>query len=121
MMGLRMFNRGSIYLAKLYPSKGAEPGKTRPVLILQTDLLNDTEHSTTIIIPMTTNLIDNTYPLRLRITKREKLLHNSDLLCDQIRAIDKNRLVPDKIASLSEQEMLELELQIQILLDFNNP
>ena len=116
-----MFERGSIYLAKLYPSKGAEPGKTRPVLILQTDLLNKTEHSTIIIVPLTTNLINDTYPLRLRITKRDKLLYNSDLLCDQIRAIDKNRLIADKIASLSEEEILKAELQINILLDFSSP
>ncbi len=116
-----MFERGSIYLAKLYPSKGAEPGKTRPVLILQTDLLNKTEHSTIIIAPLTTNLIDDTYPLRLRISKRDKLLNNSDLLCDQVRAIDKNRLIPDKITSLSEKEILKAEIQIKILLDFNSP
>ncbi len=47
---------------------------------------------------MTTNLIDDTYPLRLRIAKHDKLLYNSDLLCDQVRAIDKNRLISDKIA-----------------------
>jgi len=116
-----MFERGSIYLAKLYPSKGAEPGKTRPVLILQSDLLNETDHSTIIIVPLTTNLIDNAYPLRLRISKREKLQNNSDLLCDQVRAIDKNRLIHDRIASLSEEEMLQVELQVQILLDFSSP
>ena len=115
-----MFERGSIYLARLYPSKGAEPGKIRPVLVLQTDLLNSTEHSTIIIVPLTTNLIDNTYPLRLRISKRDKLLNNSDLLCDQIRAIDINRLIPDKIGSLSKDEMLQVELQVQILLDFGS-
>ncbi len=116
MMGWRMFERGSIYLAKLYPSKGAEPGKTRPVLILQTNLLNKTDHSTIIIVPLTTNLVDNTYPLRLRISRRDKLVSNSDLLCDQIRAIDKTRLLPDKIASLNEEEMIKVELQINILL-----
>jgi mRNA interferase MazF len=114
-----MFERGSIYLAKLYPSKGAEPGKIRPVLVLQTDLLNSTDHATVIIAPLTTNLIDETYPLRLRITKRDKLSHNSDLLCDQLRAIDKNRLIPDKIALLNKEEMIKVELQVQILLDFS--
>lgn len=54
-------------------------------------------------------------------SKRDKLLNNSDILCDQIRAIDKNRLVPDKIASLSEEEILRAELQIKILLDFSSP
>ncbi|RKX89004.1 MAG: type II toxin-antitoxin system PemK/MazF family toxin [Spirochaetes bacterium] len=111
-----MFNRGSIYLAGLHPSKGAEPGKTRPVLVIQTDLLNETEHSTVIVIPLTTNLIDNTYPLRLRISKRGRLSADSDLLCDQIRAIDKRRLIPDKIASLTAEEMIKVEIQVQILL-----
>jgi len=115
-----MFERGSIYLAQLYPSKGAEPGKLRPVLVLQTDLLNNIDHSTIIISPLSTNLVDDTYPLRIRISRRDKLLKTSDLLCDQIRSIDKTRLLPEKLATLNEKEMLMVELQTQILLDFNN-
>ena len=114
-----MFERGSIYLAKLYPSKGHEPGKTRPILILQTNVLNQISHSTVIIVPLTTQLIPDAYPLRYPVGKRDKLLRNSELLCDQIRAIDINRILPEKLASLSEQEMLEIEYQIQIILDFN--
>ena len=114
-----MYDRGSIYLAKLYPSKGHEPGKTRPVLILQTDMLNHIGHTTVIIAPLTTQLIDRAYPLRYRVSKRETLSEESDLLCDQIRAIDVNRLLTQKIASLSMQEMVEVEQQIQAILDFN--
>ena len=114
-----MFNRGNIHLAKLYPSKGHEPGKTRPVLIIQTNMLNYIGHTTVIIIPLTTQLIDNAYPLRLRITQRENLLVTSELLCDQIRAIDVNRLLPDKIASLSAEELVAVEQQVQAILDFN--
>ena len=113
-----MFDRGSIYLAKLYPSKGHEPGKTRPVLILQTDMLNHIGHTTVIIVPLTTQLSSHTYPLRYGIKKRDKLTENSELLCDQIRAIDRNRLIPEKLASLSEKEMLEIEQQIEVILDF---
>jgi len=113
-----MFDRGSIYLAKLYPSKGHEPGKTRPVLILQTNMLNHIGHTTVIIVPLTTQLIDNAYPLRYSIGKRDNLSENSELLCDQIRAIDISRLLEEKLASLSSQEMLEIEQQIQIILDF---
>ncbi len=114
-----MFERGGIYLARLYPSKGHEPGKTRPVLVLQTDMLNHIGHTTVIIVPLTTQLIDRTYPLRYRISKREQLEEVSELLCDQIRAIDVNRLIPQKVASLSIQEMIEVEQQIQVILDFN--
>ncbi len=114
-----MFDRGGIYLARLYPSKGHEPGKTRPVLVLQTDMLNHIGHTTVIVVPLTTQLIDKTYPLRYRISKREDLKVLSELLCDQIRAVDVNKLTPIKIASLSTQEMIEVEQQIQVILDFN--
>lgn len=113
-----MFDRGCIYLAKLYPSKGHEPGKTRPVLILQTDMLNHIEHTTVIVVPLTTQLTHHTYPLRYSISKRDNLLENSELLCDQLRAIDTNRLLPEKLASLTIKELIETEQQIQIILDF---
>ena len=82
-----MFKRGEIYLANLNPKKGNEVGKLRPILIYQTDFLNTVEHPTTIILPLSTYLIDNVYPLRFRILKRDKLERDSDILIDQIRTI----------------------------------
>ena len=114
-----MFDRGGIYLAKLYPSKGAEPGKTRPVLVLQTNMLNHIGHTTVIIAPLTTQLIEEAYPLRYRIGRRENLEQTSDILCDQIRAIDINRLMSEQVALLNDQEMIAIEQQIQVILDFN--
>ncbi len=113
-----MFDRGVVYLAKLYPSKGSEPGKTRPVLILQTNMLNHIGHTTTLIIPLTTKLLKGAYPLRYSIKKRENLLQDSELLCDQMRAIDVQRVIPEKLAALTMQEMLEIEHQVQSILDF---
>lgn len=115
-----MFSRGSVYLAKLYPSKGHEPGKTRPVLVLQTDMLNEVGHTTIIIVPLTTQLVEDAYPLRYAIPKQEKVEEDSQLLCDQIRAIDINRLLPEKLATLSDKQMVEIEQSIQILLDFTS-
>jgi mRNA interferase MazF len=74
-----MLQRGNIYLEKLNPARGAEPGKVRPVLILQDDALNEVDHNTVIIIPLTTNQIDDAFPLRFRISKREQLEKDSDL------------------------------------------
>jgi len=113
-----MLERGGIYLAKLYPSKGHEVGKTRPVLVLQNDVLTKDGHTTVIILPLTTQLIDHTYPLRFRIERREMLLYDSDLLCDQIRAIDINRLERDKIASLETTELKSIEDQVKAILAF---
>lgn len=113
-----MFDRGGIYLAKLYPSKGDEVGKTRPVLILQTDTLNHIGHTTVIIAPLTTQCIDGAYPLRYRVNKRDQLLKTSEVLCDQIRAIAIARLQPQKLATLRDEEMWQIEEQIKMVLDF---
>lgn len=113
-----IFDRGGIYLARLYPSKGHEVGKTRPVLVMQSDMLNHIGHTTVIVLPLTTQLIENAYPLRYFISKRDKLLKDSEILCDQIRALDVNRLLPDKLASLTMQEMVEIEHQVGLVLDF---
>lgn len=97
--------KGEIWLANLNPNKGTEPGKTRPVLIVQDQVLLDVFHPTTIIIPLTTNLIDNTYPLRIRISAKEDLKETSDLLMDQIRAIDNKRLIVGPLTSISPKEL----------------
>ena len=83
---------GWFYLADLNPRRGTEPGKTRPVLVIQTDLLNQVEHPSSIILPLTTQIQDSVHPLRVRIP----LTHlgfdiESDVMIDQIRTIDNRR------------------------------
>lgn len=112
-----MFKKGEIYLARLHPRKGNEVGKVRPVLIFQTNMLNDIEHPTTIVIPLSTYLIDDAYPLRYRVSKRELLEQESDLLCDQIRAIDNQRIISKKFAELSFEELEEVNEQVKIVLE----
>lgn len=97
--------RGEIWLANLNPvKKNNEVGKVRPVLIFQNNDLNESSYPTTVIIPLTTSLIDDAQPLRLRILKRDKLQEDSDLLIAQIRAIDNDRLL-EKLTVLNKQEL----------------
>ena len=112
-----MFKKGEIYLAKLNPKKGNAVGKVRPVLIYQTNLLNDSRHPTTIILPISTSLIDGAYPLRYRVFKRDSLDKDSDILCDQIRALDNKRIIPNLLTTLSYKEILEIDKQVKIVLD----
>jgi mRNA interferase MazF len=100
-----VIKHGEIWLANLNPQKGTEPGKTRPVLILQDQALLDAGHPSTIIIPLTTNLIEDAEPLRIRVKAREKLTRDSDLLIDQIRAIDNRRITSGPIANLEPDLM----------------
>ena len=96
-----MPNRGEVWLANLNPMRGTEPGKTRPVLIVQAQALLDANHPSTLIIPLTTKLIEDAEPLRLRVAASGQLRHDSDLLIDQLRAIDNRRLMQGPIAKLS--------------------
>lgn len=100
-----MRKHGEIWLANLNPGKGTEPGKIRPVLILQNQALLDAEHPSTIVAPLTTNLVAEAEPLRLRITADGNLDKDSDLLLDQLRAIDNKHLIDGPLHILNETEM----------------
>ena len=112
-----MLKKGEIYLAKLNPKKGNEVGKIRPVLIYQTNILNECGHPTTIILPISTVLIADAYPLGYRIIKRDNLEKTSDVLCDQIRALDNQRILDGLLTKLTYKEMLEIDKQVKIVLD----
>ena len=100
-----MRNQGEIWLADLNPRRGTEPGEVRPVLLLQNQALLDIEHPSTLVIPLTTNLVDDALPLRVRVKARDRLDNDSDLLIDQLRAIDNSRLTVGPLALLQDQEL----------------
>ena len=101
----RKLEHGTVWLADLNPQRGTEPGKTRPVLIIQSQALLDAGHPSTLIIPLTTRLIEGAEPLRLRLSARDRLDRDSDLLIDQIRAIDNQRLVTGPLTILGAEEI----------------
>jgi len=109
---------GTIWLANLNPQKGTEPGKTRPVLILQDQALLDAGYPSTIIIPLTTNLIEDAEPLRIRVKAREKLSRDSDLLIDQVRAIDNQRITTGPIANLEPELMKRVHQAVLEVIGF---
>ena len=85
--------RGTLYLADLNPRAGTEPGKTRPVLVIQTDLLNEADHPSTWILPCTTRLVGESV---LRVVLPKHIAGNSEdceVMIDQSRAIDNHRFV----------------------------
>jgi len=105
-----MVSKGEIWLANLNPvKKNNEVGKIRPVLIFQTDELNQSDYPTTIVLPLTTSLVDDAEPLRFRVSKRGKLHKDSDVILAQIRAIDNTRFI-EKLATLSAEEMQRIKV-----------
>ena len=108
--------RGWVYMADLEPARGTEPGKVRPVLAIQTDLLNGI-HPSTVVLPLTTNLVPDGVPLRVRLFKGEAgLSADSEILVDQIRAID-NRRFRRALGAAPARCVAAMERSIAILLD----
>lgn len=85
--------RGVLYLADLDPRAGTEPGKTRPVVVIQTDLLNELDHPSTWVLPCTTRLTGEN---QLRVVLPRGIAGNRqtcEVMIDQSRAIDNRRIV----------------------------
>ncbi len=111
------FKRGEIRLANFNPSKGTEAGKIRPCLVIQADLLNEVDHPSTTVIPLTSQVTQDAAPLRMTVKARGKLQEDSDLMIDQLRTIDNRRLTGDVLAKLSSRELLQVSEYLKLLLD----
>lgn len=108
-----------IWIADLNPQIGTEPGKTRPVIVLQTNLLNKVSHPSTIVCPITTNIEKGSEILRIHLNKGFANLNEScDIMIDQIRAIDNTRLIK-KIGDLPEKIAVKVKDNIKIVLDLD--
>ena len=106
------FNFGEIWIADLSPKVGTELGKLRPVLIIQNQILLEVKHPSTLIVPLTTNLIEDAEPLRIRIKAQDRLLKDSDLLIDQIRAVDNKRLITGSLMTCDKYFMRKIHKAI---------
>ncbi|MCE2790158.1 MAG: type II toxin-antitoxin system PemK/MazF family toxin [Saprospiraceae bacterium] len=106
-----------IWLADLNPKMGTEPGKTRPVLIIQTNLLNKIPHPSTIICPITSRIEKDSDILRVHLKKGTANLYEScDIMVDQIRAIDNKRLIK-KLGDIPQNHKELVKENIRIVLD----
>ncbi|HMT10442.1 MAG TPA: type II toxin-antitoxin system PemK/MazF family toxin [Ignavibacteria bacterium] len=110
--------RFDVWIADLNPPNGSEPGKIRPVVIVQTDLLNNF-HPSTLVCPLTTNVIPGAEILRVNLAKNEGgLKKRSSVLVDQVRAIDNKRLLK-KSGALSKISKLKLMSNLKTILDLD--
>lgn len=113
-MSIKQFE---IWIADLNPQIGTEPGKTRPVLVIQTNLLNKIPHPSTIICPITTNIEKEADILRVHLKKGMANVHeNCDIMIDQLRAIDNKRMIK-KVGDLSSELIDKVKENIIITLD----
>jgi mRNA interferase MazF len=105
-----------IWIADLNPTIGTEPGKIRPVIVVQTDLLNK-HHSSSIICPVTTHVQKESEILRVHLKKGCcGLTEACDIMMDQIRAID-NKRFKSKIGVAPGDVIIKIKESLKILFD----
>jgi len=110
-----IIRRGEIYYADLSPVVGSEQGGTRPVLIIQNDIGN--QYSPTTIVAAITSQIDKAkLPTHIAMAASPGGLEkNSVILLEQIRTIDKSRLM-EKVTALDSEMMVKVNQAIEISL-----
>lgn len=110
--------RLDVWLADLSPRFGTESGKPRPVVVLQTDALNKV-HPSTLICPITSKVLPESKLLRAHIPKGVAGLEkDSDIMIDQLRAIDNRRLLK-KLGVIPKALGDQLSQNLKIVLDLD--
>lgn len=106
-----------VWIADLDPSIGSEPGTTRPVVIVQSNLLNKAGHSSTIACSISSQHKEGVSFIRIAVepTADNGLLKKSYILCDQLRAIDIKRL-KSRVGALSEEVINQLNKTLTAIL-----
>lgn len=101
--------RGQVWVANLNPNRGAEVGKIRPVLIVQGDWLSEAQSRTVVVLPLTSNVRPETEPLRVRLRARDGLREDSQILVEQPRTLDRERIGAGPLTELSVEEIRQVE------------
>ena len=120
-----LIRHGGLYLADLNPrhpsrrgpTRGTEPGKARPVVVVQTDLLNEADHPSTWVLPRTTRLAGENL---LRVQLPRGIAGNAvdcEVMIDQGRSID-NRRFRKPLGRLPRPILNEVKLKLKLLADF---
>jgi len=112
------FARGDVVLARLNPNQGAEIGKVRPVVILTQSALIQAGLPMVMVVPLTSQFWPELTALRVEVQPRERLLKPSYAVLEQARSIDKNRIQPDVLTRLTQQELTDIESKLKLMLGF---
>ena len=109
--------RGHLMIVDFNPRVHTKPGKIRPAVVVQSDLVNEAGYPSTIVVPLTSRVIEDAGFLRLRIPKGIcGLDRESDLLIGQLIAVANVSFKKD-LGPLPEELFQELESRLRSLLD----
>lgn len=108
--------RGEIWVGNLNPNRGAEVGKVRPVLVIQEDRLTEAGLPTVVVLPLTTQTRPGLRHLRVLIRARERLQQDCQVMVEQPRTLDRNRLGEGPLTRLTSEELAQVDQALHVLL-----
>lgn len=110
--------RGHLYVVDFNPRIHTKPGKLRPAVVIQSNLVNEAGYPSTMVVPTTSQIIEDAGFLRLPIPKATcGLQKESDLLIGQLIAVANISFRKD-LGPLPMELFDELVKRVKILLDF---
>ncbi len=112
--------RGHLMVVDFNPRVHTKPGKIRPAVVVQSDLVNEAGYPSTIVVPSTSKLVDDAGFLRLRLPAGTcGLEKESDLLVGQLIAVANLSFRKD-LGPLPPEMILELDHRLSVLLDLSD-
>ena len=111
--------KGDIYYASLNPIIGSEQSGNRPVVIVQNNIGN--KYSPTVLIAPITSKVNSkpNLPTHVIIKKNGKITHDSIILREQIRGIDKQRL-QEYLCKIEPEKIDEINKAMIVAFDITN-
>lgn len=105
--------KGQIFLADLNPVQGSEQGGVRPVVVIQNNIGN--KFSPTVIVAAITGKLKKDIPTHVKLNSLG-LTKESTVLLEQIRTIDKSRLI-ERIGKTTDEELKIIEEALRVSVD----
>jgi mRNA interferase MazF len=111
-----VIRKGSIYWVDFSPGKGSEPSGRRPGLVVQSDLLNDSNLNTVIMLAITSTIKFGELPGNVVLRKGEANLPKKCVInVTQIKSVDK-KSIKEKIGTLSKARVEEVHEGLRLVM-----
>ena len=112
-----VIRKGSIYWVDFSPGKGSEPTGRRPGLVIQNDILNDSNLNTVIMLAITSTMKFGELPGNVVLRKGEANIPKKCVInVTQIKSVDK-KSIKEKIGTLSKKRMDEVQEGLKLVMN----
>ena len=111
-----VIRKGSIYWGDFSPGKGSEPLGRRPGLVVQNDILNDSNLNTVMMLAITSTMKFGELPGNVILRKGEANLPKKCVInVTQIKSVDK-KSIKEKIGTLSKERVDEVHEGLKLVM-----